>query len=388
MNELFFELIRVAIGNSDSLSHIPKQKEWIKLYGIACKQCLAGVCFAGIQRLGADAEDGFENIGMSEVQYFSWICMAADIQQRNELVNRQCVRLQERFAEDGFRSCIIKGQAVACYYPSVTRPEREDYPASSYDLATLRQSGDIDVWLDTSRKRLIEYATSISPDAKVGDVHVALDVFADTDVEVHYTPSTVSMPRRNRYLQQWYDSRRDDCCSHRVQLKSQSETEHFCVTCPDTQFNVVYLLLHIFKHYLYEGIGLRQLMDYYFVLRAFEQEHTDVMCEQVRATVDALALRKFALAILWTLGTVFDNNPSRFSALGQKLFGAEPDGKAGARLLEVVMEGGNFGHSTRRYKVTGWDRPWSRVSRYIRRNLFLFRDYPSEIFGNILRKFF
>ena len=91
IEELFFELVRVAIGKTNGLSHIPSSKEWKALFDMAKKQSLVGVCFAGLQRLGADADEGFARIGMSEMLYLTWMGMAAKIQQRNEQVNRQCV---------------------------------------------------------------------------------------------------------------------------------------------------------------------------------------------------------------------------------------------------------------------------------------------------------
>ena len=86
--------------------------------------------------------------------------MAAKIQQRNEVVNRQCVDLQKRFSADGgFESAILKGQDYARYYyfnhnlddnhnhndnlnDDVT--EGSDHKSGS-GLRLLRQSGDIDL---------------------------------------------------------------------------------------------------------------------------------------------------------------------------------------------------------------------------------------------------
>ena len=104
INELFFELIRVAIGTQDSLSRIPSNREWKELYDMAQKQSLVGVCFAGLQKLGADADVGFARIGMSEMLYFTWLGMAAKIQQKNESVNQLCAELQAKLSTDGYRS--------------------------------------------------------------------------------------------------------------------------------------------------------------------------------------------------------------------------------------------------------------------------------------------
>lgn len=43
---LFFELIRVAIGTQESLSRLLSACEWGELYKAAKKQSLIGVCFA------------------------------------------------------------------------------------------------------------------------------------------------------------------------------------------------------------------------------------------------------------------------------------------------------------------------------------------------------
>lgn len=40
---------------------------------------------------------------------------------------------------------------------------------------------------------------------------------------------------------------------------------------PMTSFNVIYILSHLYRHVFTEGIGLRQLIDYYFVLVKSEE---------------------------------------------------------------------------------------------------------------------
>ena len=152
MNSLFYQLIRVAIGTQDSLSRLPSQKEWKALYDMAKKQSLVGVCFAALQRLGADAddpstcsgqEDTFARIGMSEMQYLTWMGITAQIQRKNETVNQQCAELQAKLSADGLCSCILKGQGIASLYKCGGSNGLSS--SSGYDLIGLRQSGDIDI---------------------------------------------------------------------------------------------------------------------------------------------------------------------------------------------------------------------------------------------------
>ena len=162
INTLFYELIRVAIGTQTSLSRFPTEAEWENLFDMAVKQSLVGICFAGLSRLGADSDNGFAKIGMSESLFFDWMGMAAQINMKNDLVNKQCANLQKQLAAYGFRSSILKGQAVAMLYGE--------------ELRGFRQSGDIDIYVDCGREKAIEYARLVQDNVE-GRQYYSLDVF-------------------------------------------------------------------------------------------------------------------------------------------------------------------------------------------------------------------
>lgn len=371
INELFFELIRVAIGTQEMLSRAPSAEEWKALYDMAKKQSLVGVCFAGVQRLSHENQNENENHlepcdvlqtrwNMPEMQYLTWMGMAAKVKQMNEVVNRQCVELQRMLAADGLRSCILKGQGVASLYGALTG---------------LRQSGDIDAWVDGSKEKILAWAKAHGCKKVTGDLHVDCEVFADTAVELHFTPSVASSPKINHRLQKWFESRKDECMTNQVGT----------FTTPTTEFNVVYLLHHMFRHYLYEGIGLRQILDYYFTLVAYAYVNARKLSvnysyesDEVLCILENLGLMKFAGAVMYVMREVF--------GMDEQYMICPADVKRGRRLLEVIIEGGNFGHGTEKYKVTGWDKPWSRLSRYFRRNWYMLWDYPEEIVWNIITK--
>lgn len=364
--QLFFDLIRVAFGAQVGLSRVPTEGEWEGLYRMAEKQSLIGICFEGVKRCteavcpdeDMATEEIFARLRLPEQLYYDWMSMALQIEKRNMVVNGQCVDLQRRLAEDGFRSCILKGQGVAMYYPD--------------ELRNLRHSGDIDVWVDGSKDDILRYVDAVCPGGAAGNLHVAFDVFENTGVEVHFTPSVLSGRRRNRMLQSWFGQ----------QKEAQFRNEVNGIVTPDVAFNVVCLLLHIFRHYMYEGIGLRQLADYYFVLKAANGTSCDgsVRKEIDNAVrfVDDLGLEKFASALMWVFGYVF--------SLPKEQMLWRPDERCGRRLLTIMMEGGNFGRFTEKYKVTGWDKPVRRMSRYVRRNWYMFQDFPKEVFLNVWHK--
>lgn len=350
MDGIFFELIRVSIGTQDGLSQIPSTDDWDKLYDMAEKQTLVGVCFAGLSKLGADSVSGFASIGMSEEQFYKWMGRAVQIQEWNEIANLRCVELQKILLSAGFQSCILKGQGNALLY------EKE--------LWGLRQSGDIDVWLwcngslKERRRKIIEYARSLTPNAKAVIHHIDGKVFNDIETEFHYLPSWFYSPISHHSFLRWCESQAEMQMTHKVGE----------IIVPTVYFNSIYLLTHIKHHLFQEGIGLRQLMDYFGVLKAPESKKIDRA--EWMETVNSFGLRKFAGAIMWIMQEQF--------GLKQEYLLCEPIAKEGTMLLNEILEGGNFG----RYRGGVGVRRRNVVVRglnSIRRINGFLLHYPSEV---------
>ena len=243
MPNLFFELLQVAIGLKDSLSRVPSALEWSALYGLAVKQALAGVCFCGVQRLPKEQWP-------PKALFLKWFAASNQIMKRNLLLNERAKELTEKFSEGGFRSCVLKGQGIAKLY----RVNEGD----NVNLGLYRQSGDIDIWVDGERQRVLDYARSFGVVASVDFKHSDFKGFEDVDVEIHSIPTWFYSPLHYRRLCKWLEGVKED----------QFAIDEMGFASPTIEFNVVYVLIHIYKHLFDEGVGLRQLMDYYFVLRA------------------------------------------------------------------------------------------------------------------------
>lgn len=327
MNELFFELIRFSIGTQSALSRMPSAKEWQLLYDMSQKQSLIGICFAGVKKLCNFEEEYYA--GMNEMLYLTWMGMAAKIQQRNEVVNRQCVELRKQLSEDGLRSCVLKGQGVAQLYGS---------------LALLRQSGDIDLWVDAPKDKVVALARKYGGVKPVDYLHVDAQVFEDTDVELHYRPTYMRSLRHNKRLQEF-------CKKHK---KFEKRNDLFV---PSLKFDVVYQLSHIYRHLFGLGIGLRQLTDYFFALRNLNVDDSErgQLIEQLKY----LGLYNFACAVMYVMCEVFN--------MEQSYMICPVDEKRGQMLLKQVMQTGNFGKmdmeqknaristfGTIRYKIAQW----------------------------------
>ena len=383
LNSIFYQLIQVSLGTRICLSHTPSASEWGELYAMAKKQSLVGVCFAGVQRLQSQKQEP------PEMLYLTWMGMAAKIQQRNEVVNKQCGELTEKFRKDGYDVVVLKGQSAAERYKvsegfiSTSSAQAQGYQKVS-DLSLLRQSGDIDAWVSGSREEIKKYITK---NYHVGEViynHAHVEVFSDTEVEVHFTPSWLYSPFRNLRLQEWFSNYKVSDASLVSKGFMFHEDEGF--KSPSVEFDLVYLMLHAYRHLMHEGLGLRQVMDYYMVLRTvsdgfrvsegFKSVAEFAEVQEVSNTLKSLGLMKFAGAMMYVIKVVF--------GFDEMYMICEPNKERGERLLQEIMRGGNMGRGDDR---TGKSKTrvgyfWEHVSR----QWSFMRDYPSEVLWSPLWK--
>ena len=240
--KIFFDFLRFCIGSAKEISGSLKEADWKELYAIAKKQCLVGVLFDGIKKLPA------EHVGMKKELLLQWMAESQMLEKANVRLNDAAIQVSEWFRKKGFRTCILKGQGNALMYPN---------PYS-------RTPGDIDIWVEGGDKRVISFVRSISPHEKACYHHIEFPSYKGVEVEVHYRPSFLLCFWHNRKLQKYYERVKEEQFSHRVMLGEQGE-----VAIPTVEFNLIFQLTHIFSHLMNEGIGLRQLVDYYYVLCDF-----------------------------------------------------------------------------------------------------------------------
>ena len=149
------------------------------------------------------------------------------------------------------RCCILKGQGNALMYPN---------PYS-------RTPGDIDVWIDASRERIMEYAQKkfeLEDDIRLQHLETSLD---GVPVELHFFPCSMNNPIYHARLQKWFRKNADLQCSHIVGLPDGAGD----IAIPTTAFNVIYQLTHLYHHFFDEGIGMRQIIDYFLVVNDFSK---------------------------------------------------------------------------------------------------------------------
>ena len=240
--QIFFDFLRFCIDSAKEIPDSLKETDWKEIYAIAQKQCLVGVLFDGIKKLPA------EHVGMKKELLLQWMAESQMLEKANVRLNDAAIQVSEWFRKKGFRTCILKGQGNALMYPN---------PYS-------RTPGDIDIWVEGGDKRVISFVRSISPHEKACYHHIEFPSYKGVEVEVHYRPSFLLCFWHNRKLQKYYERVKEEQFSHRVMLGEQGE-----IAIPMVEFNLIFQLTHIFSHLMNEGIGLRQLVDYYYVLCDF-----------------------------------------------------------------------------------------------------------------------
>ena len=250
MSELF-DFLKYCLRAKNDVNKVIAGIDWQMLYSFAFKQALLGLCFDGIERLGKEYPEELKLNPIGRELLMTWMGKAQQIRRQNMKVNAEAGKLFSMLREDGFRCCILKGQGNALMYPN---------PYS-------RTPGDIDVWVNASREYLTEYAKrhfNLEDDIRFHHLETTLD---GVPVELHFFPGIMNNPIYNARLQKWFRRNADLQCSHIVGLPDGAGD----IAIPTTAFNVVYQLTHLYHHFFDEGIGMRQIIDYFLVVNDFSK---------------------------------------------------------------------------------------------------------------------
>ena len=350
MNDItaFFAFLRYCLGYKGDMSRVIAGINWQELYSFASKQALLGLCFDGIERLGKEYPEELKQNPIGRELLMTWMGKAQQIRRQNMKVNAVAGKLFSMLREDGMRCCILKGQGNALMYPN---------PYS-------RTPGDIDVWIDASREKIMEYAQKkfeLGDDIRLQHLETSLD---GVPVELHFFPCSMNNPIYHARLQKWFRRNADLQCSHIVGLPDGAGD----VAVPTTAFNVIYQLTHLYHHFFDEGIGMRQIIDYYYVVSML-----NVNCEMLTwlpKELKHLGLWKFAGAVMYVLHEVL--------GLPEEKMIVPMDEKRGKLLLAEILDGGNFGRHFSKYGGFTHQSMGKKYFLKIWRNMHFVRYYPAE----------
>ena len=387
--KIYYKFIQFALGTYEGKEFLDGSAlncfDWQRFYDFAKKQTLVGIIMEGISRLP-------KAVAPKQGLLMNWFMMSQNISRMNFMLNEATVGVYNRVKAAGYDCCILKGQANAAMYAN---------PAA-------RTPGDVDMWVDASREEIRQLAQTLAKEnGRIDEEsynHIALTT-NDISVELHYTPGFMANFMYNRRLQQWFRESIDTQCRNMIALPDEAGE----VAAPTADFNTVYQLYHLYHHYFYEGVGLRQVVDYYYVILNFElgvlncrlRDEELKNCElesqnsklnnsksakptiqnsklKTQNSLTRLGLWHFAGAMMYVLHEVL--------GLPKEKMIAPMDKKRGEMLLNDILCGGNFGHHDERH---AWGRDTYDGNGFkhgalghnllrLHRDLQLLRYYPSE----------
>jgi hypothetical protein len=365
MLDVFFEIIQVSVGNRSQLSAAPSAEEWMWLRKMADKQSLTAIVLHGIEKLPTEQRPPKKLL-------LDWIGHSMIIRERNRQVTEVSGKLVQKFNQDGFNVCVLKGQANHSYYGE--------------ELGQLRGCGDVDIWVVTKEGRckredvrqVIAYSYKSFQVESLCWLHVELKPIDSVPVEVHLRPSFFNSPIRNRKFLNLFNF--CDCTVSK-------EINGITLPVLKIEYDIIFQMNHLFRHLLDEGVGLRQVMDYYYLLRKVHDEGLMVHghIKNINKTLKNLGMEKFARALMWVLQEVFAM-PGGWMICG-------PSEKEGRFLLDEIIQAGNFGRFDARMKTLVVKKGHlfyqiQRASRRIRRNMRFLSSYPEEVIWEPVARFY
>ena len=342
-----FLFLNYCLGKKVDMSMVVAKIDWRQLYTFASRQALLGFCFDGIERLTKEFSEELKQNSIDRDLLMTWMGGAQQIRRRNMKVNAVAGKLFSMLREDDFRCCILKGQGNALMYPN---------PYS-------RNPGDIDIWVNASREDITEYAKThfeIGDDIRFHHLETSFD---GVPVELHFFPGIMNNPIYNARLQKWFKRNADLQCSNVVSLPDGIGE----IAIPTTAFNVIYQLTHLYHHFFDEGIGIRQITDYYYVVNNNELL---VVRDALQKELKHLGLWKFARAVMYVLHEAL--------GLSEEKMIAPLDEKRGKLLLAEILNGGNFGKHFTKYGHFTQQGMAKKYFLKIWRNMHFVRYYPAE----------
>ncbi len=209
--------------------------------------------------------------------FYKWMGIVLNTEAQNKLLNEAAEHLTRIFKNGSLRSCVLKGQGVATLYPQPLR----------------RQPCDIDLWVEGGREKVLRFLkNNLLGMGHVVIHHVDARIIEGVETEIHFIPVYACNPFLHHKLQRFFQKQSGE------QFSNYDSNLGFAY--PTLRFNAVYLLAHIYMHFLYEGIGMRQIVDYYYVSKNLSDEGK----RQAVTDIKMAGMLKFAGAVMYVLKQV------------------------------------------------------------------------------------
>ena len=357
----FFLILQSTIGENVRLTQSLSHDEWEEMFDLAKKQALLGLAFEGVKKLPKDQWPQGDIV-------LKWTMATEQVKRQNMQTTNVCLRLNDIFAKEGFETCILKGQANHVYYDGLI---------DGVSLGMMRVCGDVDAWIWPKEKILhpvksiIDYCQRKNILISLCHLHAEVKPIGGVPVEIHFRPSFLNAPWRNRNFQRVF----------KVAVFDNAKIDDVGVVKKlRVDYDLIFQMNHIYRHLLDEGVGLRQVFDFYVLLKDYNKERivrTELMGkEEIMKIISSCGMKRFATALMYVLKDIFHvGNDELICGISEK---------DGLFLQDEIMMAGNFGHYDKRMNSIEVRKgklsfQLQRASRRFMRNLRFLSSYPEEV---------
>ena len=254
---------------------------------------------------------------------------------------------------DGMRCWVLKGQGNALMYPN---------PYS-------RTPGDIDVWIDASRERIMEYAQKkfeLGDGIRLQHLETSLD---GVPVELHFFSCSMNNPIYHARLQKWFRRNADLQCSNVVGLPDGAGDVTAPSRCSEPLRSKDGGPSKVSPDCAgWDRLAIEEDNSAGSITAVTSSASTALVV--VQGELKYLELWKFAGAVMYVLKEVL--------GLSEDKMIAPMDEKRGRLLLAEILDGGNFGRHFTKYAGFTHQSMGKKYFLKIWRNMHFVRYYPAE----------
>lgn len=308
----FLSLVRASLWqtNVDSTPFKDAAIDWDEIGKLSMQQTVGGLVINAALSLPEDLLPPKE-----------WLHKGYSFMERNRrthLFLDKCVaEVCSKLKENGITTVLLKGQAYA----------------RAYSNPDLRQCGDIDLFVGEKNyfrayKASLKLGWKREGDFRKDAKHYNCS-YKGVDIELHKIAGLLPSHRPNLHFQEW----------SRIQLNEESDSMIIgkeTIKVPSPIFNVVFVFMHMYLHFLNGGIGLRHVCDW---TRLLHIHHKDIGVDELEQR-----LSDFGLLRAWR---IFTNIPVQYLGLPEKecpLY-SRHHSKEADKILSFILKEGNFGRA-------------------------------------------
>ena len=313
--QAFLELVRAGLWEKEARLLPFGDVNYDEIMRLAETQSVDGLVTAGIEHIQA--------IKAPQDVVLQFIGQSLQIEKQNKAMNKFVAKLIEKLRKEDVYAIFVKGQGIA----------------QCYERPLWRSSGNVDLLLSEdsyqrAKKILIPLADGVEQEYK-SFKHIGMTLNGEYVVELHGTMHSRLSKRIDRGID---EAQNDVFFGGSVRSWQNGNTQVFL---PRADEDVIFVFTHILHHFYIEGIGLRQICDWCRLLYLYLSE-LDLRLLESR-------IRKMGLMSEWK---AFYNLANRYLGMpdygeGLMVHDSRYDKKAD-RIMEFVLETGNFGHNRER----------------------------------------